>query len=392
MKNRVHYGEFTLEYWIEQLLSGHIELPEYQRAFVWSKDQIRGLIDSIGKDLFVPPITLGKLGDKNIIIDGQQRLTSIALAYFNIIPAERKFKRVIKNVGEIEDDEIEEEHYYEWTIDFLRQLGSGVSTIKSGLVDNGDYEVLGITWVDDEYLKKHYLGFSYIIPNNDSSMEDRHTFFSSIFRNVNIGGTPLLKTESRKSLYYLKPAFVPLFDPEFAKTIVIKQFGGEPQPLDFLRQLALTFDYAKDEDSKKVMKGYKSKSEQYYEIYMSEMINPPADERVSLFKKLRDVMPLEDIEPNMERLKDEILKVSIPNEINSVIEIDMFMFGLIFWILIKHKYLTTDQDLLQNLRERLNSKIHEFKADPAHSKSPATLKFLRKRISTSIEIYQDFVV
>lgn len=151
MKNRVHYGEFTLEYWIEQLLSGHIELPEYQRSFIWSKDQIRGLIDSIGKDLFVPPITLGKLGNKNIIIDGQQRLTSIALAYFNVLPTERKFKRVIKNGGENEDDEIEEEHYYEWTIDFLRQLGSGVSAIKRGLVDNGDYEALGITWVDDEY-------------------------------------------------------------------------------------------------------------------------------------------------------------------------------------------------------------------------------------------------
>lgn len=223
-------------------------------------------------------------------------------------------------------------------------------------------------------------------------MEDRHAFFSSIFRNVNIGGTPLLKTESRKSLYYLKPSFVPLFDPEFAKTIVIKQFGGDPQPLDFLRQLALTFDYAKDEDSKKVMKDYKSKSEQYYEIFMSEMINPPADGRVSIFKKLIDVMAVEDIEPNMERLKDEVLKVSIPNEINSVIEIDVFMLGLIFWILIKHKHLTHDQNLLQNLRERLNSKIQEFKADPAHSKSPATLKFLRKRISTSIEIYQSFVV
>lgn len=38
MKNRVHYGEFTLDYWLEQLISGGIVLPEYQRSFVWSKE------------------------------------------------------------------------------------------------------------------------------------------------------------------------------------------------------------------------------------------------------------------------------------------------------------------------------------------------------------------
>lgn len=38
MKNRVYYGEFTLDYWLEQLISGGIVLPEYQRSFVWSKE------------------------------------------------------------------------------------------------------------------------------------------------------------------------------------------------------------------------------------------------------------------------------------------------------------------------------------------------------------------
>ena len=51
MKNRVHYGEFTLDYWLDQLISGGIVLPEYQRSFVWSKDQIINLIKSVGKDV-----------------------------------------------------------------------------------------------------------------------------------------------------------------------------------------------------------------------------------------------------------------------------------------------------------------------------------------------------
>lgn len=54
MKNRVHYGEFTLDYWLEQLISGGIVLPEYQRSFVWTKEQIINFIKSIGKDEFIP--------------------------------------------------------------------------------------------------------------------------------------------------------------------------------------------------------------------------------------------------------------------------------------------------------------------------------------------------
>ena len=50
MKNRVHYGEFTLDYWLEQLISGGIVLPEYQRSFVWSKEQIINLIKSVDRD------------------------------------------------------------------------------------------------------------------------------------------------------------------------------------------------------------------------------------------------------------------------------------------------------------------------------------------------------
>lgn len=47
MKNRIHYGEFTLDYWVEQIISGDIELPDYQRSFVWQKEQIKRFIRAI---------------------------------------------------------------------------------------------------------------------------------------------------------------------------------------------------------------------------------------------------------------------------------------------------------------------------------------------------------
>lgn len=385
MKNRVHYGEFTLDYWLEQLISGGIVLPEYQRSFVWTKEQIINFIKSIGKDEFIPPVTIGKLNDKNIIIDGQQRLTSIALAYLNILPSERKYKKTVKVEVDNEDDELVEEHYFEWTINTLKELGPNINEVKNALAGNENYETLGTHWVNDEFLKRHYLGFSYIIPHPDTTEDDQHRFFSTIFRNVNIGGTNLLKTESRKSLYYLNKAYVPLFSPEFAKSVFVKQFGADSQPIDFLRLLALVFDYSKNNDSSKVMKGYKTKSEIYYEIFISDTVNP--NSASGMFKKITDVIPTADIEAKMNALKEEWIKLSMPHELSSIIDVDMYMLGLIYWVLIKQRQL--DDAKIENLKIRLIDKIRQFKRDSSHTKSPASLKYLRERITASINAYEN---
>ena len=42
---------------------------------------------------------------------------------------------------ENEEDEIEEEHYFDWTINTLKELGPNIEQIKTVLVGNGDYEI-----------------------------------------------------------------------------------------------------------------------------------------------------------------------------------------------------------------------------------------------------------
>lgn len=73
--NRTYYGEYSLAYWIELILKGNIELPEYQRTFVWAKDDYNNLIESFKEKQFIPPITIGAYktanSQKNLIIDGQ---------------------------------------------------------------------------------------------------------------------------------------------------------------------------------------------------------------------------------------------------------------------------------------------------------------------------------
>ena len=96
MKNKVYYGEYTLRHWIELILKKNIILPPYQRNFVWKETKVRKLISTLQNEEFVPPITIGlfktNAGTQNLILDGQQRLTSILLSYLNIMPDADKFK------------------------------------------------------------------------------------------------------------------------------------------------------------------------------------------------------------------------------------------------------------------------------------------------------------
>ncbi|MDP3289401.1 MAG: DUF262 domain-containing protein, partial [Methyloversatilis sp.] len=81
MENRVYYGQYSLKHWINLILKKNITLPEYQRYFVWNESKVANLIEAFKKKQFIPPVTIGafKIGDisQNLILDGQQRLTSI---------------------------------------------------------------------------------------------------------------------------------------------------------------------------------------------------------------------------------------------------------------------------------------------------------------------------
>lgn len=94
-ENRVYYGEYSLKHWINLMLTRNIDLPEYQRHFVWQVRDIKRLIKSLKDKQFVQPvtITLYNVGGqkRNLILDGQQRLTSILLAYIGYIPDRKKF-------------------------------------------------------------------------------------------------------------------------------------------------------------------------------------------------------------------------------------------------------------------------------------------------------------
>lgn len=99
MENKVYYGEYSLYHWIKLILKKNIVLPDYQRNFTWTLETRENLIKSLREKEFVPPVTIGFFSEdgknENIIIDGQQRLTSILLSVLGYFPDREAYKKYI---------------------------------------------------------------------------------------------------------------------------------------------------------------------------------------------------------------------------------------------------------------------------------------------------------
>ena len=145
MDKKVYYGEYTLKYWIQLLLKKDLVLPPYQRSFVWSEQQVKGYVKGIEDDGFVPPVTIGvcNIGGENhnLILDGQQRLSSILLAYFKVYPKKDVFLRSTDELpladgGAEEDDEEPDVEYINWSLRLFADKGPIEHEVSDVITDD----------------------------------------------------------------------------------------------------------------------------------------------------------------------------------------------------------------------------------------------------------------
>lgn len=172
MENKVYYGEYSLYHWIKLILKKNIVLPDYQRNFTWTLETRENLIKSLREKEFVPPVTIGFFSEdgknENIIIDGQQRLTSILLSVLGYFPDREAYKKYIdqKKKTEIGDaikfldgnddteeikENLDEQDVIDWSFSDLleqdkdltvEQLRKKIENIKYfKLLDNGDEKI-----------------------------------------------------------------------------------------------------------------------------------------------------------------------------------------------------------------------------------------------------------
>ena len=339
MDKKVYYGEYTLKYWIDLLLKKDLVLPPYQRCFVWSESQVKGFVKGIEDDGFVPPVTIGVCNidgeNKNLILDGQQRLSSLLLAYFKAYPKKDAFLRGVDDLadGVAEDEDADEQaiEYINWSLRMFADKGPVEQDVKDAITpaqyNNVDY---GVT---SDFFENKFLPFSFIIPNAANESEQQ-AFYSTVFRNINILGTPLDPYESRQSLYFLRSELKDFFDPECCRGYKI-ELVGKNQAFDFVRAMALLAQYKKESRFNRLAQSYKPRMEKYYEEYIYSVVKDSTD---SMFAQFSSYIPNKEFAPRIAKLQTALqgLEYNLLH-FTSIIDADVYMLGLIYISVIEGK-------------------------------------------------------
>lgn len=389
MTNKVFYGEFTLQHWIDLILSRNIVLPEYQRYFVWKEQAVKSFIGSLRKQQFIPPVTIGvyeKGGVKtNLILDGQQRLTSLLLAYLSIYPDKDYYKAnrakfAEENDGDDDEPADADDEMLNWTFGKILGYGQSRQVILAKL-PRGEYKSVFYD-VDDVFFRDNYLGFSYLVQQGASEKEQKE-LFSQVFRNINIKGTPLDPMESREALYFLDAHLVDLFKPVFLQNVRI--ITNKEFKLDFVRLLALLSQRYKDGDSKHVARGFKTHIEDYYELFLNAAVE---DSDATIFKKFSDVFTNRDYQRQLDMLRRncEVLGL-VGKSYSSIIDADMEWFGLVNGSMFYGKEF--DESKMEAYRTDISERIEAIKSS-SHKRTPGALKYIRERLDNSIDVYSNY--
>ncbi len=414
MENRIYYGEYSLKHWIDMMLKEKITLPEYQRSFVWDEKAVKRFIKSLKEKQFIPPVTIAHYkienedNETNLILDGQQRLTSLLLAAIDHYPDKNKFEKS-EDITRSEDDSEDDENAgkdipIKWTFKKLLELGNNLKSIKKNAEDSNKYNSLKIVdEIDNDFLENTFLGFSYIVPNSEAKDEIQKSF-SKTFREINYFGKSLSAQESRRSLYFMNDKYKDFLDGKIENEDVLCSLtiteNMQSNKIDFVRYLSILSQYkATEENAWNVLKYYSSYAsrESFYVDYVSFIINIEQERHEDKFNgfEIEKVFPNESWKERFKTLKSKTyelkekihsLKGKTKSDFDSWIDADYYLFGLIYFVLFADKKIELTDSLMSDLKSTINSKRQDRLS--SYSKSPNRLGNLRERLEDSIQIYQ----
>ena len=382
--HKVYYGEYSLMYWIKLMLTGNITLPPYQRYFVWDDVQSRLLIQSLEHSYYIPAVTIATVEDptthqpKNIILDGQQRLTSILLAYLGKYPVKRL--TAPQRYAEEGDAQEGEEKKSEWNYTTLLSYGSDKTGILNDIAANHPHDynpfvVPGVT-VDEPFLESHFLHFAYVVPDMTIARRERNKYLTNVFYCINSHGTQLSHLECRNALYYQGGNNKETFDPAFSQRVKVNN-----APMDFVRYLTIISNYKKvGEENFWAAMDIRSKREAFYVEFIRDFLTKSLDENTKLFKFTNYGANKNRIEPALTTLG------LLDKDYTSIIDLDVYYTGIFYYIMIEGKELDATQ--WEAVKEQLDTKKDEFTANRKHRKRPAQVGYFRDRVKASIQLYE----
>lgn len=407
MHIKVYYGEYTLRHWLHLLLTKDIVLPSYQRYLSWEQWQVANFAQNLKNNKFIPPVIIaachkkdekGNITTQNLIIDGQQRLTAILLAATGLFPNSKTKEFFIDDI-----DEKKGGAKLLWRYDKLLDSNEGVSlqSIIEHFSKDEKYFKTRIL-LSDDILSKATLGFSYIVPSAGDvhDFKKQQQYFSTLFRDINQQGTKLTKQESRRSLYFLDETLEEWFNPSFASQI---KNTSTNQSMDFVRYISILTEYHKRllanpkvQISDILPSEKKFPWEEYYSDYIYSVTEIDSGKEyeagknpTEIFGRFEDIFEKRDYTSHIKSLEYFAKKIGIITYFESIIDMDIYYFGLIYYILFQKE--SIDKDKISELKLKLQSAIDKIKKDDNHVKSPSAKTYLGARINKSLIIYKKYL-
>ena len=167
-------ADYTLEVLVQKYRNQDIIIPKFQRGLVWSRIQASRLIDSFLMGLPVPSVFLFTEADsdKLLVVDGQQRLRSIAYYFEGFFGPERNQRR-----------------------DTFRLSGLDEGSPFSGLTYEDLREQMPVEFarLNNSVLRAFVM--RQLLPHDDTSIYH-------VFERLNTGGTQLSSQEIRNCVHH----------------------------------------------------------------------------------------------------------------------------------------------------------------------------------------------
>lgn len=187
------FNVMTINSFIE---SGAIQIPGFQRNFVWDIKKASKLIESLLLGLPVPQLFLYESARNNfLVIDGQQRMMSIYYFIKKRFPRKEKraeIRKIFAENGGIPEDVLDNDNYFQ---SFKLSL-SKVSDDKKSKFHGLTYAMLG-----DYKTQLDLRPIRNIVVKQNSPKDDDSSIYE-IFNRLNSGGVNLKPQEIRGCLYH----------------------------------------------------------------------------------------------------------------------------------------------------------------------------------------------
>lgn len=227
-----HYTNgLQVESVISSLETEYYVIPKFQRRFVWKKEQVANLALSIIKDIPIPPLYLYWDKKKQVILDGQQRVTAIFLYFKDLwylgkkeyhqiafkeighlnavaLDLEEKLKEAIeKGIGKSEISKISKQ-----IKEIYKNLKETHGVVRSQFFidDNGQKREITFSSFEhdeQEFLLRKRIDITVVECRNKTPQR----VYANIFKLLNSGGKLLGSQEIRNGIYWELPLYDDLF-------------------------------------------------------------------------------------------------------------------------------------------------------------------------------------